>query len=163
MSLLDEIKEKSKGAFRPASVVDIASLRALGVPDDVLAFYRDSEPVRLIEIGKVRLWPVSHILVENRDAVPGCYAQPSGYVVIATTIYGDAFCSDTRAASGTIAPVVLIAHDLEPESDEIRREDLAKLAKPIAASFEGFLEAFVSETLDIEPLYPPFDFGNGHR
>jgi len=157
MSLLDEIARKSRVAFRPASGAGVAALRSLGAPEDVLAFYQHSEPARFAEIGKVRLWPISDILVENRDAVPGCYAQPCGYVVIASTTSGDAFCSDTQAASGAIAPVVLIAHDLEPENDVMKREDLAELAKPIAASFEDFLKAFASETVDIEPLYPPFD------
>jgi hypothetical protein len=113
----------------------------------------------MAEIAKLRLWPTADILVENRDAAPGYFAQPCGYVVFATTLYGDAFCFDLRAASGENVPVVLIAHDLAPKNDEMKREDLAKLAKPIATSFERFLNAFVSETLDIEPLYPPFDFG----
>jgi hypothetical protein len=41
----------------------------------------------------------------------------------------------------------------------MKREDLEKLAKPISTSFESFLNAFVSGTLDTEPIYPPFDFG----
>lgn len=81
-------------------------------------------------------------------------------MVFATIIYGDAFCFDTRAAtSNGIAPVVLIAHDLEPENDEMKCEDLAKLTNPIGPSFESFLQAFVLEALDIDPLYPPFDSG----
>ena len=161
MSLLDQIRKKSNVDCRPAAPAGLDQLRSLGAPEDVLTFYRDSEPAGIAEIGEVRLCPISEILAENRDYVPGCYAQPCGYVVFATTLYGDAFCSDVQAASGTIAPVVLIAHDLEPENDQIKREDLARFAKPIAASFEGFLKAFVSETLDIEPLYSPFDSGNG--
>ena len=51
-----------------------------------------------------------------------------------------------------------IAHDLEPEKDEIQREDLAKLAKPIANSLEEFLQAFVTEKLDTQPLYQTDDF-----
>jgi hypothetical protein len=154
MSLLDEIKEKSKAQFRPANRAGIEQLQSIGVPEDALAFYRDSEPVRIAEIGKVRLRSITDIVAENRDYVPGAYAQPCGYVVFATTLYGDAFCFDTRAASATNVPVVLIAHDLEPENGEMKREDLAKLAKPIAASFEEFLRAFASGTLDIDPLYP---------
>lgn len=160
MSLSDGIAQKSRVGFRPVNSADIAALRSLGAPEDVLAFYRHSEPVTFAEIGEVRLWPISDILIENRDAVPGCYAQPCGYVVVASTTCGDAFCSDVQAASGAIAPVVLIAHDLEPENEKMKREDLAKLAKPIAASFEDFLKKFVSETVDTEPLYPPLDFGN---
>lgn len=154
MNLLDEIKQKAKVEFRPATETNIEALRSLGLPSDALVFYRDSEPAQTAEIGNVRLCPVADIIEENRDYVPGAYSYPCGYVVFATTLYGDAFCFDTRVAPGTIAPVVLIAHDLEPENDEMKREDLAKLAKPIAASFEEFLKAFVSETLDIKPLYP---------
>ncbi len=154
MDLINEIKRKAGVELRPASEASIEALRTLGVPSDALAFYRDSEPARSAEIGKVRLRPITDILDENRDYVPGAYAHPCGYVVFATTLYGDAFCFDTREAPGTTAPVVLIAHDLEPENDEMKREDLAKLAKPIAVSFEEFLKAFVSETLDIKPLYP---------
>jgi hypothetical protein len=56
------------------------------------------------------------------------------------------------------APIVLIAHDLEPDHEMMKREDLAKLAKPIAAWFQEFLQAFVAEALDTEPLYPPFGY-----
>ena len=54
---------------------------------------------------------------------------------------------------------VLIAHDLEPPDDKMVREDLAKLAKPIAESFERFLEAFAAGAVDREPVYPPLDQG----
>jgi hypothetical protein len=154
VNLLDEIKQKAKVEFRPATETNIDALGSLGVPNDALVFYRGSEPAGTAEIGKVRLCPISDILEENRDYVPGAYCYPCGYLVFAITLYGDAFCFDTGDASGTTAPVVLIAHDLAPENDKMKREDLAKLAKPIAASFEEFLKAFVSETLDIKPLYP---------
>jgi hypothetical protein len=49
---------------------------------------------------------------------------------------------------------VRIAHDLEPENDVMERENLAKLAKPIAASFEEFLRTFASGTPNIRPLHP---------
>jgi hypothetical protein len=140
MSLLDEIKQKSKVDFRPATQTGIDDLRSLGVPADALAFYRESEPARTAEIAKVRLRPITDILSENRDYVPGAYVQPCGYVVFATTDCGDAFCFDIRGASDATAPVVLIAHDLEPENDEMKREDLEKLAKPISTSFESFLK-----------------------
>ena len=160
MSTIDPITQKTGVAFRPASALTIAALHALGVPEEIVAFYRQSEPSKCIEIGKVRIWPVAHMLKENRDYVPGDYAWPCGYVVFSTTIYGDAHCFNLRAVPKTGAPIVLIAHDLEPKDDEMKREDLAKLAKPIAHSFEVFLEAFVSGFLDIKPLYPPFESGN---
>jgi hypothetical protein len=105
MSLLDEIKQKSRVEFR-----------SLGTPEDAMVFYGNPELARCAEIGRVRLWPIADLLVENRDTVPGCYAQPCGYVVFASTIYGNAFCFDTHVVSDAGVPVVLIAHDLEPET-----------------------------------------------
>jgi len=46
---------------------------------------------------------------------------------------------------------------LEPENDVMKREDLAELAKTDCSLVRGFPEAIASETVDIEPLYPPFD------
>jgi hypothetical protein len=161
MSTIEQITQRTGVPFRPASAPAIQALHALGVPEKIIGFYRQSEPSKCMEIGKVRIWPVAYMLQENRDCVPGHYAQPCGYVVFSTTIYGDAYCFDLRAVPpGPAIPIVLIAHDLEPAHDEMNRDDLAKLAKPIADSFDAFLEAFVSETLDIKPLYPPFEFGN---
>jgi hypothetical protein len=110
----------------------------------------------MAEIGKARLCSVPEMVVDNRDAVPGCYAQPCGYVVFATTECGDSHCFDIRSNKYPLsAPIVLIAHDLEPENDQMQREDLAQLAKPVNGSFEDFLKAFASETVDAQPLYPP--------
>ena len=160
MSTIDLITQKTGVTFRPASAPAIEALHAFGVPEEIVAFYRQSEPSKYIEIGKVRIWPIAYMLQENRDYVPGYYSWPCGHVVFSSTIYGDAYCFDSRAVSKTGIPIVLIAHDLEPKDDEMKREDLAKLAKPIAHSFEAFLEAFVSGSLDIDPLYPPFESGN---
>ena len=112
----------------------------------------------MVEIGKVRLCPIQEIYFENGDdIVPGCYAYPCGYVIFATSDCGDAYCFDTRAPGfPATAPIVLIAHDLEPDDDRMAREELAKVAKPVASSFQDFLQAFVSESLDSKPLYPPF-------
>ena len=154
MTLLDEIRQKSGTEFRPIEGATLEQLRLLGVPEDALTFYRDSEPVDVAEIGKVRICSGSQIFAENRDYVPGLYARPCGYVVFATTVYGDAFCFDTRSETHPAScPVVLIAHDLEPENDTMKREDLAQLAKVVAPSFEEFLKGYASEALDIEPLY----------
>ncbi|GAC1641332.1 MAG: hypothetical protein NVS9B14_22960 [Candidatus Acidiferrum sp.] len=164
MTLVEQISVKSKTAFRPASRAELQTLQALEVPQDALTFYRDAVPTRMAEIGKVRLWNVNDLVVENEDAVPGCYAQPCGFVVFASTNCGDSYCFDIRSSNyPASAAIVLIAHDLEPENDEMKREDLEKLAKPVAASFTAFLESFALESLDTKPLYPPFNFGNGER
>jgi hypothetical protein len=161
MSIVDQIKQKTGAQFRAATRPELEQLLALRMPQDMIEFYSNSAPVKMVEIERVRLWPVSALVIENTDAVPGYYAMPSGYSVFASNDCGDAYCFDTLGASGNGAPVVLIAHDLEPEDDKIVREDLSKLAKPIADNFAEFLEGFIAGTLDREPIYPPFDFGKG--
>jgi hypothetical protein len=163
MTLLEQIKEKSKTKFRPASDAEMQSLQVLGMPEDALQFYRNSLPTQMAEIAKIRLWNVSDIVVENTDAVPGRYAHPCGYVVFASTDCGDSYCFDTRSAVyPASAPIVLIAHDLEPENDEMNREDLKRLAKTVAGSFRDFLELLAFASLDTNPLYAPFDAGGEH-
>jgi hypothetical protein len=157
VSILDQIRQKTRAEFRAATHREMQRLQALGMPEDALNFYRDAVPIRMAEIGKVRLWSVGDLEVENRDAVPGCYALPCGYVVFASTDCGDSYCFDIRSMRyPKSAPIVLIAHDLEPENDEMKREELEKLAKPIAESFGKFLERFAASTLDRDPVYPPF-------
>ena len=154
MSVRDEIKRKSGCKFQPANAAGLQQLRAPGAPEDLWAFFSASEPAGLVEINKVRRWPISVVFEENTDAGPGSDAQAGGYAASATTIYGDAFSFDTRTSG---APVVLIAHDLETDKGRVTREDLAPLARPTARNFGELLRESAAETLDIAPLYPKRD------
>jgi len=154
MALIGEIERKSNVSFHPADSAALEQLRLLGTPNDALSFFQEHEPADIAEINKVRLLPIEGILIENRDFVPGADIHPLGYVVFATTVYGDAFCFATLGKGNVqTAPIVLVAHDLEWD-EAAMSEKLPELAKPIADSFHGFLEAWAAETLDIEPLYP---------
>lgn len=153
MALIDEIKRKTNIEFRPAEPTTIQQFRALGVPEDAVSFYRNNEPCDCAEINNVRLWPITEVLRENRDYVPGADIYPLGFVVFATTLYGDAFCFDLNGAVGTSAPVVLVSHEIDWTNTDTRR-NIASLAKRIAPSFETFLAMYEEGTLDIEPLYP---------
>jgi hypothetical protein len=161
MSFAEQIIQKTTEALqpRPATEKELESLRSLGVPKDALSFYKEFTPEYEAEIGKVRLKGARYVPLENSDGiVPGAYCFPCGYVAFATNIYGDAYCFDTKSSEfPASAPIVLIAHDLEPEGERMSREELSRLAKPIAASFNFFLTAFISETLDLVPLYPRHD------
>jgi hypothetical protein len=157
LNLVEQISQKSGVAFRPAASSALEQLRAIGMPEDALAFYANSEPARWAEINRVRLSPIRDVLQENKDYVPGYHLHPLGYVVFASTIYGDAYCFDTsQAPANGTAPVVLMAHDLE--WDEYSQEQIRKLAKRVASSLDDFLQKFAAGTLDMKPLYPPMDF-----
>src|SRR5262245_10788400 len=93
-SLVKLIATQTGAQFRAASKSDLSELRALRLPDPVVDFYARHSPSECAE-GQVRLWPVADLLCENRELMPGAYIAPLGYVVFATTFYGDAYCFDT--------------------------------------------------------------------
>jgi len=135
--------------LRPALPEALDALAHLGVPVAELAFYGSYEPASLAEIGKVRLWPISEVLDENRDYVPGYALQPLGLVVFATTLFGDTYCLDVNEPG---CPVVLMSHELDFE--EMSAEQVKSLRKRVAANLDDFLERFARGDLDTEPLYP---------
>jgi hypothetical protein len=94
-----QISAKTGVSLRPASGEDLRTLAGLGAPETIQAFYREYEPEAEAELGRVRLWPIADLLLENTDAVPGADLHPHGFVTFASTVYGDAYCFDTRAAA----------------------------------------------------------------
>lgn len=155
IELLEKIKRKTNVSFHPADAEALKQFRLLGAPEDAVSFFEQHDPTECAEINKVRLLPIEEILFENRECVPGADIQPLGYVVFATTVYGDAFCFATKAVTQS-PPVVLVAHDWELDESTLSAK-LAELAKPVANSFYDFLRAWVEERLDIEPLYPEWE------
>jgi hypothetical protein len=147
------IATKTGVSLRPASGDDLHALADLGAPEAILSFYREYEPDTGAELGKVRLWPIADIIVENSDAVPGADLHPHGFVTFATTIHGDAYCFDTAGAMSTRdAPVVIMTHEVIFE--DLDREVIMSARKRVASGFDDFLSRFVNEALDTEPNYP---------
>src|SRR4051812_27453612 len=106
----EQIAEQTGVAFRASSPIELAKLEALGVPESILAFYREFEPSECAE-GQVRLWPIQNVLEENEAYVPGAYVSKHGYIVFATTLCGDAFCFDLRQRGQVEPRVVLLSHE----------------------------------------------------
>jgi hypothetical protein len=144
------IATNSKVPLRPASQADLEAVRALQLPPDVLAFYERSEPARLIELDRVRIFPIRKILDENHDYVPGADLYPHGYVVLATTLYGDTYCLDLNEPG---FPVIIMTHEIIFEG--MAAQEIKKYRRQVAGDFRQFLEHFVAGTLEIEPYYAP--------
>lgn len=100
-----------------------------------------------------RLWPISDMLVENRDAVPGAYVSPHGFVVFGSTFCGDAYCFDinTLVDKDDEPGIVLISHEVI--SEEISADEARRLAKPVTKNLREFLEQFIREEIDEESIY----------
>jgi hypothetical protein len=148
--LIRQIAERSGVVFRPASPFDLSKLEALGLPERVLEFYASFEPNECVE-GQVRLWPIEHILEENKSLEPGCYASKHGYFVFATTFCGDAYCFDNSLTDGSDPRIVLLSHEVV--NDRSTAADLDRLAKPVARTLSQFLEQFIRGEIDEQCVY----------
>jgi hypothetical protein len=150
--LIDQISEQTETWFGPASKRDLSALRDLGLPRQVVDFFARHEPRDCAEDRQIRLWPIVHILEENRDMVPGLHIAPLGYIVFATTIYGDTYCFDlNKIDEQGEPPIVLISHEVVDE--ETTGEDVARLAKAVAKNLGQFLERFARGELDKTCIY----------
>jgi hypothetical protein len=143
--LIERITEQTGVTFRPASPFELSKLEALGLPQSVIDFYGAFEPTERAG-EEFRLWPIEHILEENEALVPGCYTSKHGYIVFATTLYGDTYCFDLTAMGRTEPPIVLISHEVV--SEDTPAAELARLAKPVAKNLYQFLQQFVAGEVD---------------
>jgi hypothetical protein len=143
--LIEQIAQQTGVSFRPASPFELSKLEALGLPQSIIDFYETFEPSERAG-EEFRLWPIEHILEENEALVPGCYVSKHGYIVFATTLYGDIYCFDLRRADQIEPPIVLISHEFV--SEDTPAAELARLAKPVAKNLYQFLQQFVRGEID---------------
>ncbi|MEX2168466.1 MAG: SMI1/KNR4 family protein [Pirellulales bacterium] len=149
--IVDRISTRTGTTFGAASPGDLSALRALGVSKPILDFYAAHEPSECAE-GQVRLWPITAILQENSDLVPGAYIAPLGYIVFATTFCGDTYCFDHNRQDENGEPrVVLFSHEVVGE--DITAEEAFQLAKPISTNLHEFLQQFARDEIDEECIY----------
>jgi hypothetical protein len=150
--LYRNITARSGVELRPANEDGIRQLQALSFPLNAVAFYRTAEPTSCAEINEARLLPIHDVVEENTNYVPGAYIHPHGYVVVATTIFGDVYCFDlNHATSSATAPVVLLSHEMI--GSDSTKDEVERLAKRVAPAFDRFLESFGAGTLDQVPNY----------
>jgi hypothetical protein len=148
--LIQQIAEQTSVEFRAAPPAELAKLEALGVPESILAFYREFEPSECAE-AQVRLWPIEHVLKENEAYVPGAYASKHGYIVFSTTLCGDTYCFDLAQRGRAEPRIVLFSHEMIAE--DTTAPEYERLAKPVAGSLHEFLRQFIRGELDEECIY----------
>jgi hypothetical protein len=146
----DAVAKRAEVLLRPASADALAHLAALQLPTGVGEFYRRFEPSTYAEIADVRLWPISDILAENRDYVPGADLFPHGLVVFASTISGDAYCFDLSEPG---PPIVLMSHELV--FADMTPSQIKALRKRVAPDLDTFLQMFADGSLETEPFAEP--------
>jgi hypothetical protein len=148
--LIGQIAEQTEVEFRAASPLDLAKLEALGLPDSLLAFYREFEPSECAQ-GQVRLWPITNVLEENEAYVPGAYVSKHGYIVFATTLSGDTYCFDLTQHGQAEPRIVLLSHEVIHE--DTTAAEISRLAKPVAQTLHEFLQQFIRGEVDEKCIY----------
>jgi hypothetical protein len=147
--LTARITKQTGVTFAPAPADLLSEFEGMGAPPALVDFFRRHSPEQIIS-GQVRLYPLSHVLEENRDLLPGCYASEFGYWTIATSYGGEAYCA-TAAASDADCRVVILSHAVVDE--ETTEAEFARIAKPVAVSLADFLDQFLRDALDEECIY----------
>lgn len=148
--LIRRIAARLKAEFRPATADAIRQLRDLRFPEPVIAFYERYEPRDCVE-GVVRLWPISDVVVENTQGVPGICVVPHGYRVFASTYGGCAYCFNLNQLGATGDPaIVLISH--EDVGEDSQAAEVHNAASPVALDLLQFLHWFEQEEPPEFPL-----------
>lgn len=109
------LKEHQKGKFAPATENELKQLSELcdgKMPEIMQKFFAECMPQDEVEIGNLVFYPLSRILQENNDHVPGCIIRPFGFVTVASTLDGDAFAVDITSPE---AHVYQCSHSLLSE------------------------------------------------
>ncbi len=149
--LIAKLRQEGSPVPGPASVEDLERAQTAGFPDELLDLYRECGPENCIEL-KQRIWSIENAIIENTDAVPGCALSPHGFIVFASTVYGDAYCVDTNVVTTAgHHPVVLFSHEVIGEDASL--SEIQRLRLEVASSLADFLRKFTNGTLNEEPSY----------
>jgi hypothetical protein len=149
--LMTKLTEQGSPVPGRASAGDLERAQAAGFPDELLDLYRECEPENCIEL-RQRIWSIENAIIENSNAVPGCALSPHGFIVFASTVYGDAYCIDSNlVTSAGHHPVVLFSHEMIGEDATL--SEIQRLRLEVASSLEDFLRKFTIGTLNEEPSY----------
>jgi SMI1 / KNR4 family (SUKH-1) len=149
--LVNKIQEVERAHLAPASADGLKRAQDAGFPAELLELYRECDPPVCIEL-KHRIWSIDNALVENQGAVPGCGLFPHGFIVFASTMFGDAYCIDKNVTNQDGQhPVVLFSHEMIGEDSTL--SEIQSLRVEVATSLSDFLLKFVDGTLIEEPSF----------
>ena len=135
------IGQKRK-CFEKPEQAEIDYLISLNLPNEVLDFYIEYNPIDTIELNNIRLLPISEIIEENTNYTPGFLLTPLGFFVVASTIEGDVYCIKKESNDYKI---ILASHDEIYEGQEA--EEILSGTKEVSKSFSDFLNSFVERRL----------------
>ena len=67
--------------------------KIIDLPQILIDFYSKNEPIGC-EIDGIFIHPLDEIIRENTERYPGLISSQYGYIVVASSDHGDAFCFD---------------------------------------------------------------------
>lgn len=142
-TIVEEINvDQKQNCFKIPEQAEVEYLKTLNLPNEVLEFYFNYNPIDTIELNDIRLLPISEIIEENTNYTPGFLLTPLGFCVIASTIEGDVYCIKNELDDYKI---VIGSHDEIYEGQE--REEILSGTKEVSKRFIDFLNSFVERKL----------------
>lgn len=128
-------------SFRDASPRQLEVIEGLPFVPTVSYFYRHFAPSQVVCGEHSCLLPVDGIEWHMTDSRPGESLRRYGYVVIGTSYSGALHCLDNARFPDLPGPSV-VAFSLEGDYEVASEEEVATLARPVAASFMEYLQSF---------------------
>lgn len=146
-SAVEEYATKKKLILRPADPDDLARLQSLGLPENLMVFYRHFEPWQWKWTLRFHGCPEVMWLNEVRHA--NTKLRQFGFVVFGDTLSGDPFCYNLNELSARGLPrIYLFSHE---SVGALTDEEFPRAAKLIAEDLVDFLEKASQDQLDTEP------------
>lgn len=143
ISIVEHINvDQNRNCFKKPEQAEIEYLTSLNLPNEVLNFYTEYNPIDTIELNDIRLLPILEIIEENTNYTPGYLLTPLGFCVVATTIEGDVYCIKNQV---TDYKIVIASHDEIYEGQET--EEILSGTKEVSKTFTDFLNFFVEGKL----------------
>jgi len=147
-SIVEKINiDQKRNCVKKAEQAEIEYLTSLKLPNEVLEFYCEYNPIDTIELNDIRLFPISEIIEENTNYTPGFLLIPLGFCVIASTIEGDIYCIKKELND---YGVVTASHDEIYEG--LETEEILSGTKRVSKTFIDFLKLFCRTKISIELL-----------
>jgi hypothetical protein len=138
------ISEATHMRFGPADAGDLQLLRDMGFPETVVDFYAKYEPQPPespddpAANSPIRLLSIRGMVSESTILEPGATLAPFGFVVLATTKFGDAILFDGRVEDADEPTIVRASH--ESVYGNVDEASVDSIVEAVAPTLSIFLE-----------------------
>jgi len=160
-NIIELVARKSGKQPRTNDDAALGPLADLLEHPDIASYLRCCVPGQAVGVSGVRLLPLEDIHQEmSQGSAPGSFIRRYGYVVVATSVGGNAICFHSPSGKVFWADHVSFAADSISYKDratgewkylyEYAAENVKRALVPLSDNIESFLEALLTDRLEAQ-------------